>query len=320
MTTSFLGLDFVPIALEHKAELQAHLRRFPQRISGYTFASLYAWSHPYGFAWARFGDDCVLVCRRFGAAGELHLLQPLGPLDPACLATLLTAARRLPYPLKLLSVAEDFLAGHPALAAAFDVVDDPAGANYLYRSRDLADLPGRRYAKKRNLVAQFEAQHPAHEVAPLDAACGASCLDVLRTMAHGAGLADGGASLRQELEALDATMAHFDALEQAGVLVRVDGKPVAFSVFERLNAEIAAVHFEKADRAYKGLFQIVNRASARAIAALGCRLVNREEDLGDDGLRQAKRSYHPIEIASVFDLTLRADDRPDARPDARPAP
>lgn len=305
MTTPFLGLEFGPLRLEHKAELQAHLRRFPQRISGYTFASLFAWSRPYGFRWARTAGGCVLLCRPYGPDGQLHLLQPLGDLDEPGCAALLDAARRLPYPLRILSVATEFLARHPAFAARFVAVEDPAGANYLYRTSDLADLPGRRYAKKRNLVAQFEAAHPDAEVAPLDAACGPTCLDVLLRMARGAGVAADDASLRAELEALEATMTHFDALEQQGVMVRVDARPVAFSVFERLDAEIAAVHFEKADRAVKGLFQVVNRASARAIAALGCRLVNREEDLGDDGLRRAKRSYHPVEIASVYDLTLR---------------
>lgn len=65
------------------------------------------------------------------------------------------------------------------------------------------------------------------------------------------------------------------------------------------------VHFEKARRTYKGSFQVINREVARRIAAAGCALVNREEDLGDAGLRQAKLSYHPIEIYPVYDLTLR---------------
>jgi hypothetical protein len=305
VTTPFLGRRFAPITLADKAELQAHLRRFPQRISGYTFASLFAWSGPYGFRWARSGPDCVWICRPHGPADERHLLQPLGPVDGPCLDALLAEARRLPYRLKLLSVAGDFLARHPGLAAHFDAVEDTAGANYLYRARDLADLPGRRYAKKRNLIAQFEAQQPDHAVAPLDAGCHDACREVLRAIARGATGGDAGASLRDEAAALDATMANFEALEQAGVLVRVGGRPVAFSVFERLDADVAAVHFEKADRGFKGLYQVVNRASARAIAALGCGIVNREEDLGDEGLRQAKRSYHPVEVAPIFDLTLR---------------
>jgi hypothetical protein len=88
-------------------------------------------------------------------------------------------------------------------------------------------------------------------------------------------------------------------------MIRVHDRPVAFSDFEKQNVETAAVHFEKANRAYKGLYQVVNRETARMIDACGCHLVNREEDLGDTGLRKAKLSYHPLDIYPVYNLTLK---------------
>src|SRR5439155_23051893 len=130
-------------------------------ISGYTFASLVAWADALGFQWTHIDDDCVLVCRPFD--GEVHLLQPIGVMSPGCCERLLSEARKLPYPLRLLSVAEEFVAAHAALCARFSAVEDRAGANYIYLASDLASLPGRRYAKKRNLVAQFVEQHPAWE-------------------------------------------------------------------------------------------------------------------------------------------------------------
>lgn len=305
MTGRFLGLTFAPVTLADRDALTSLLRRFPQRISGYTFASLVAWARPFAFGWTRLSDDAVLLSRAFGPAGETHLLQPLGRLRPQDRARLLDEAARLPYALRLLSVSSEFLVQEPELAAAFDAVEDRAGANYLYRVGDLVDLPGRRYSKKRNLIAQFETAHGEARVEPLDAACGSACLDALLALARAQGEANEDRNLAMELEALEFTLPRLDVLEQDGVLVRVDGRPAAFSVLERLSPDVAAVHFEKADRTVKGLYQIVNRASARRIAALGCTVVNREEDLGDDGLRQAKLSYHPFEIAEVFDLTLR---------------
>lgn len=306
MSSRFLGLEFRPLRIEDGPTLKELLRRFPQRISGYTFDALVAWAEPYGFQWARMSDDCVLVSRPYGAAAERHLLQPIGPMSRGCCDTLLAEARALAYPLKLLSVAQDFIEGHRELCAHFDAQEDRAGANYVYLARDLADLPGRRYAKKRNLVAQFEALYPGWEAVPMDAACGTHCVDLLLAMARGLGVDESDPSVRTELEALEFTMRHWDRLDEQGLLIRVDAKPVAFSVYERLNPQIAAVHFEKATRTHKGSFQVINREVARRIAAAGCTLVNREEDLGDEGLRQAKLSYHPIEIYPVYDLTLRA--------------
>ncbi|MFN3846727.1 MAG: phosphatidylglycerol lysyltransferase domain-containing protein [Paracoccaceae bacterium] len=82
------------------------------------------------------------------------------------------------------------------------------------------------------------------------------------------------------------------------------------------NVETAAVHFEKALRAYKGLYQVVNRETARAILAHGFHLINREEDMGDAGLRQAKLSYAPLDITPVYDLTPKTNMDHGGRPAA----
>ena len=311
--TRFLGLDFKPVGMDDKPVLQALLRRFPQRISGYTFASIVAWAQPLGFEWTHMGDDCVLICRPYGPEGQLHLLQPLGVMDPPACERLLREADRLAYPLKLLSVSKDFAEAHGRLCARFVAVEDRAGANYLYLASDLATLPGRRYAKKRNLIAQFVERTPRWEAGPLDEGCGPDCRNVLLAVAHGDGVPGGDPSLVAELAALDFTVAHLQALEQDGLVIRVDDEPVAFSIFERLDPEVTAVHFEKARRTHKGLFQVVNREAARRIEAGGARLVNREEDVGDEGLRQAKLSYHPIEILPVFHMTLAAREAAVAR-------
>ena len=81
---TFLGLKFEPIRLADKAVLQDYLRRFPQKVSGYTFASLAAWAVPYGVHWTRVNDDCVLLCREIGPQGERHLQQPIGVMNPDC--------------------------------------------------------------------------------------------------------------------------------------------------------------------------------------------------------------------------------------------
>ncbi len=99
-----------------------------------------------------------------------------------------------------------------------------------------------------------------------------------------------------------ALLNHVD-LGQKGVLIVADGKPAAFSIFEAAGPDMAVVHFEKADRHYKGLYQIVNQETAKAIVAEGRSYINREEDMGIDGLRQAKHSYGPIEVVPSYTLT-----------------
>lgn len=303
--TSFLGHLFHPLMLADKPMLQDYLRRYPQHVSGYTFATLAAYAPIYGIFWSRVGPECLLLARRLG--DQMHLLQPIGKPTDTCCDGLLSAAAALPYPLQMAYVAKDYIETTPRFCAHFDASEDRASANYIYLASDLAELAGGRYAKKRNLIAQFQTLHPDWVVEPLDASCGALCRQVLLDLAQEDGIDADDTSHLQELRALDFTMTHFDALEQNGVLIRVEVRPVAFAIWERQNVETAAVHFEKALRAYKGLYQMVNREAARAIVAAGFHLINREEDVGDPGLRQAKLSYAPIDITPVFDLTLRPD-------------
>ena len=302
----FLGHHFEPVRLEHKAMLQDYLRRHPQRVSGYSFASLAAWAHPFGVMWAQAGPECLLLSRIPNPRnGERHLLQTIGIPTATCCTNLLTQARRLPYRLQMVYVAKDYIERNAEFRGNFSAEEDRGGANYLYLARYLAELPGGRYAKKRNLIAQFLALHPTWEATPLDTSCGALCREVLLAIAHGDGVRSDDPSLQAELQALDFTMLHFDELEQNGVMILIEGRPMAFSLFERQNLDTAVVHFEKALRDVKGLYQMINRETARMIVSAGYHLINREEDLNRPGLRQAKLSYSPLEIYPVFDLTLR---------------
>tara|TARA_R110000751_G_scaffold85615_2_gene170863 strand:- start:80713 stop:81654 length:942 start_codon:yes stop_codon:yes gene_type:complete len=301
----FLGHHFRPLTLADKDMLQDYLRRYPQHVSGYTFATLVAYAPIYGILWSRVGPECLLLARRLGA--DLHLLQPIGKPTDGCCDLLLAAAVALPYRLQMVYVANEYIEKNPRFCAHFLAEEDRASANYIYVARDLAELAGGRYAKKRNLIAQFQTLHPDWTVEPLDRNCASLCRQVLLEIATEDGIDPQDTSLAQELQALDFTMTHFDALEQNGVLVRVAGAPVGFAIWERQNVETAAVHFEKARRSFKGLYQMLNRETARAILAAGFHLINREEDVGDPGLRQAKLSYAPIDITPVFNLTLRGD-------------
>ena len=79
---------------------------------------------------------------------------------------------------------------------------------------------------------------------------------------------------------------------------------MAFSIYEAIGPATVAVHFERALRSYKGLYQVINWETAKAVAAQGFDYINREEDMGDDGLREAKMSYFPVEIVKAYELNF----------------
>ncbi len=303
MAFDFLGFRFEPLARDHVGRLGPILERHPQPLSGFTFATLAAWDSVFHYGWAQPTPELLLISYQGDGEPPPNLLQPVGPIGRALSEALVERIAELDYRLRVVGVSPDFVAEEPEFAKAFAVTDNRAAANYVYRAQDLATLAGKRFSKKRNLIAQA---HRLYQwtVEPLRPEHLSDCRALLEEICRTEQL-DVRGTLEQELRTLDFTLRHFASLGQRGTLLRVEGKPVAFSVYETLNPTTAVVHYERALRDYKGLYQVVNQETAKVILEEGFELINREEDLDDPGLRQAKLSYYPVEIHPSLTLCFR---------------
>ena len=303
MNACFLGVDCTPVRLEDRTQLEGRLARNPQRLSGYTFASLAAWNETFRYGWCQPDPDTLFVSCTIDPDRNRHLLQPIGVFPAPLQEQIVRKALLLPYPLRVVGVAAGFLESCPEFVRHFEVVEDPGNANYLYSTEELATLAGRKFSPKRNLIAQAERAYAwtREEVRGANAAECAALVRQIRAEAE----SRPPPSLLQDMLAIDFTLRHLEQLGLHGYLLRVEGKAVAFCLWEPMVPGVAVIHFERALRSYKGLYQVLNREAARALLAHGFTHVNREEDLGDPGLRQAKLSYNPVEIVMAYSLTLR---------------
>ena len=206
---------------------------------------------------------------------------------------------------------EEFL---PLYGDRFDITEDRNNADYIYKVEKLCDLPGRHLSSKRNHIKHFErnGEWEFHRIT----AC--SCSRVTSGCAEtGSGQTAGEykqSSLREarefvdefykekgdpdlaaEAQAIEEMFEHYDELGFIGGLLYQKGVPVAFTAGTRLDNEVFDVHFEKALPGVEGAYTMVNREFARMIHAElpGIVAFNREEDMGLEGLRKAKESYHP---------------------------
>lgn len=287
--------------MEDREVIETILLRSPQRLTWYTFSSLMAWSEVDQYEWAVLGGNTLLLTQ-IEADGRRHFMQPHGPLLPEYRDAILSDLVRRDYAVRFTGVSEEFLKTNPDLVSFFDVVSVRANAEYIYRSRDLACLKGKDYSTKRNHISRAREAYQ-WSVFPLTGDCRPECTKVFREI-HGQTDAEK-MSLRREISALDYAMSHFTALGLRGILIRVGDQPAAFSIYEPLNPSMMVIHFEKADRERRGLYQIVNQEAAKEILAAGYEFINREEDLGFPGLRKAKLSYGPVEIRPSYTLTFR---------------
>jgi hypothetical protein len=279
------------LRIEHQQVFHRLLEEFPQEASDMAFAGLYVWrkTHP-----VRLSVLNGILCVSCDNHGMTDLLPPLGAQDPAEAAECVTnylrnagkAVRAVSLPPEIArTLAENGL----------KVREDRDNFDYVYLASDLAELAGRNFAAKRNKVSKCLTAHECKYVRITRD----NVEDALRLTDEWCRVrgCSGGDGLDEEHDALTDALRGLDALELTAGGIVVDGTLQALSVAERLNAETAIVHFEKANPDISGLYQLVNQWSVKNDMS-GFRFVNREQDLGLPGLRAAKESYHPHHLVS----------------------
>jgi hypothetical protein len=291
-----------PLESGERQRLANFLAAHPQPLSGYTVASLVSWDPTFSYRWAFPEPETLLISCTPGLSGERHFIQPLGLFSQAAQDRLIAEASSSGYPMRILGVCEEFLDRHKDFVRRFRVTEDPAASNYVYLAEDLAALPGRRYARKRNLISQASGLY-VWTIEAIDPGNTGDCHEILQRIWEEE-KPENNANLQQELSALALTLRLWSELGQDGILLKVKGRPAAFAIFEAIHPTTAAVHFERALRSYKGLYQVVNSETAKVIAARGFTYINREEDLGVPGLREAKHSYHPKKIITAYEIAI----------------
>ncbi len=279
-----------PLDLSDKALFDAIFALIQPRISELTFAGLYLFRAAHDYHVSRLGDSIVI--RGKGYAGDSYCMLPLGGDVAAACAHLLEGG------IEIYGADESFVSAS-LTDSGYEIIEERDSFDYLYLRDDLALLPGNRFHKKKNRISYFAARH-AWEADEFSARHLTGCLELLDGWGRAAGL-EGNRSFGLEMGAAVEALTRADALGLVGVVVVVEGKVGAFAVGERLNADTAVCHFEKANHFMEGLSQLVNREFCRLLFT-DCRHINREQDLGEPGLRNAKLSYHPIELVKKFRL------------------
>ncbi len=273
--TAELHLDLRPL-------LHPLLQPLTLGISEFTFANLYLFRHRHHYRLTVLEDGVLAVLGR--ERERPFFLLPLGLPAPEVLARLFADQ-------EVLKCASTDQAGQ-LTTMGYRAIEDRDNFDYLYRRQDLAELGGRSYHKKRNLVKAFVSAHE-YEARPLKEEFRGEALAVLDAWMAGAEQPGDYEAAREALEQME-------PLQLCGGIYSVAGRPAAYVLGEELAGGTSfVIHFEKAAPGYKGLYQFINQSFA-AILPEDYETINREQDLGDMGLRQAKLSYRPTGFVKKF--------------------
>jgi len=180
--------------------------------------------------------------------------------------------------------------------------EDRDAFDYIYAIDDLAELKGRKFQKKRNFANRFDQTHPDCKVLPLDESTRAAAFCMLQKWyAHREEL-DPHSDFHLEKLALERAFAFQKPLGLEGIVLMENGELLAFAMGSFLSADTFDIHFEKAREDVSGAYNVINREFARHLRQKYPQLkwLNREDDMGLEGLRKAKLSYNPDHMIEKY--------------------
>lgn len=284
-------MEFRKLTLEDKPWIDYLLSLSDYRGCEYNFTNNYVWADIYNVTAARFKD--FYITRHDGGfvfpAGKGDISEVLCELKNYC--------KENDIPFRFISMdksAKEML--EREFPGKFKFYTNPDYYDYVYLTESLATLSGKKLHSKRNYINRFKVlDYSCEEITPEN-------IDDCKQMSIEwcqRNCCEADTEKAEEMCAVNKGLENFFALGLTGLILRVEGKIQAFCYGERVNSDTFVTHVEKAFTDYDGTYPMINYLMANKL--LGSYLyINREEDMGEENLRRAKRSYKPVFMVEKF--------------------
>ncbi|ACL04748.1 conserved hypothetical protein [Desulfatibacillum aliphaticivorans] len=293
-----MTLSFEPINLDRQKAYLEFLAKCPEPSSEYSFINLFAWQEAHGLEWAWTGPLVWIRQTR----PETVYWAPMGHWDSVdweeALGALEGPAEFSRIPEKLADIWRN------AQGLSMELEEDRGQWDYLYSVPDLVALSGKKYHSKKNHLNRFKKSYPARYV-PMDASNAKEALSLQESWCQWRDC-ESVETLAAENDGISKVLDRWDSLSNImGGLIYVEDQLAAYTIGEAFLPHMMLIHFEKGSPDFHGSYQAVNQQFLENAGA-DFALVNREQDTGDEGLRKAKMSYHPVDFIKKFRASFSA--------------
>ena len=298
-------MDFKPLEKADKAVFDQFYRSRYYENAHFNFTNLYMWRRPYQIRWC-VEDDVLYMLSEWD--GVLSALQPIGPQEKMqeaigkFLDYFAAQGKNLNFVGIEKSFAED-LRNYPD--AAFEISEDRINFDYVYLAENLIKLAGRKFHSKKNHLNSFRKNHPDAEYLSITKDIIPQCREELnRWYELRRDSEDADNFMCYEVAAIHEVFDNFEDFKLRGAAIRLGGQVIAFTFGEQLNEDTAVIHVEKASPEINGAYAAINQFFVENDWA-HMTYINREEDMGIEGLRKAKESYKPVKLIEKFTAVRR---------------
>lgn len=292
-------MDFKPIDISMKQMVEHYTAKWKLECSEYTFSNLLMWGCGGNIMLAE-DEQALYILLHWG--NERFMFAPL-TVEPES-EYYQTALDKAAEYMRSNCIPPVFKGISGPIKAAFErctgyeLIDDRNNSDYVYTMESLRDLAGKKLHAKRNHIHQFMAQYgERYEYVKITGDMMGECVDVYNEWLSEKSPDE---TDNMELCAIKALLMHMDVLGIRGGGIRIDGKLAAFTLGQKMDDNMAVVHIEKADNEIMGLYTVINNQFVQH-ELTDVKFINREEDMGMEGLRKAKLSYYPAYMIDKFD-------------------
>ena len=296
-------MEFKEITLTDKPILEKYLFSWRNENNDFNFSTLYLWGRHGKIKYAE-QDGALYVYYNFPDLPPFFL--PPVPQDAnadykKAVETAVAEMRSMHIAPCFRSVSEPF---YQPMKNALDhpiIERTPFNEDYVYLTSDLIELKGKKYHSKKNHINAFLKAHSDWEYVTVTSENLDECMALYKQWS--VGKEEPTIDEYDERLTVELAIRYMRELGLLGGGIRVGGELKAFSVGERVSPDMLTVHIEKADASVNGLFPLINQQFALH-EGRGLTYVNREDDMGIEGLMKAKQSYHPCRMVEKYKFSL----------------
>lgn len=295
-----MRLNFEDIMPGHKEAVEKHIQQWELENSEYTFTNLLMWGRQENIQLA-FENNTLFIQLTYGGKPPIMLAPLTEKPERGYHAAVEAAASHL----REQGIEPVFSGICGKLKTAFEkecpdyrLTQDRDNHDYIYNASDLINLKGKKFHGKRNHLNQFRAANPGFEYVQVNSDMVDECMNVYEQWVRHKEASQPG--VLGERRAILTVLKHMDYLGVKGGGIRLDGQLAAFSLGQPINERMAVIHIEKALAGIPGLYAAINQQFVEHEWSQ-MELINREEDMGLEGLRRAKLSYHPVMLLEKFE-------------------
>jgi len=293
-----MALDFHPISIEKHGQYLEFFSGCETKTSDSSFFNLWAWAYEYGLEWA-WEDDLVWIRQTipetlyWAPAGRWGLVNWEKKFKDHFPET--TVFIRIPE--ALLEIWSPFISVRGKWEESRDHWD------YLYVLEELVGLKGKRFHKKKNLLNQFKKLYQ-YQYSPFNSTMTGLALGMQEDWCTWKDC-ESSEGLAAENRVISRVLKVWDNLPGLlGGALLVDDQMVAYTIAEKLAEDTILIHFEKGNQEFQGVNQAINQMFLENLNTNAI-FVNREQDIGDEGLRRAKMSYNPVGFIKKYNVYMK---------------